>query len=42
MGEWREWNVAPLSKQREEEESIGGVGTWARTNNLATPTTTQQ
>ena len=42
MGEWRDWEVASLPTRREDEESVGGVGTWARTDSPATPTTTQQ
>ena len=43
--EWKEWGeckVAPLPQRHEEEESAGGVGTWARTDSPATATTTQQ
>ena len=34
--------VASLPMRRENEESAGGVGTWARTDSPATATTTQQ
>ena len=34
--------VVSLSTRHEDEESAGGVGTWARTDSPATPTTTQQ
>ena len=34
--------VASLPTRGEDEESAGGVGMCARTNGLATPTTTQQ
>ena len=40
MGEWREWEISSLPMRREDEESAGGVGTWARTDSPATPTTT--
>ena len=41
---WEEWNrvCSPTPSVSEEEESAGGVGTWERTDNPATPTTTQQ
>ena len=42
VGEWRYWEVASLPTQREDEESIGRVGTWERADSPATPTTTQQ
>ena len=34
--------IASLPMQRQDEDSAGGVGTWARTDSPATPTTTQQ
>ena len=38
--EWSECFLCPTG--RAEEESTSGVGTWARTDSPATPTTTQQ
>ena len=35
-------NVSSLPTRHEDEESAGGVGTWARTDSPATPTTAQQ
>ena len=48
MEEWGERrrgrmeSMPPPPMRREEEESAGGVGMWARMDNPATPTITQQ
>ena len=34
--------IASLPTRHEDEEFVGGVGTWARTDSPVTPTTTQQ